>query len=148
MGDEGIDAGEAAEFRKAAAYVLGLSEAHLAELMDRGLFRRYAAMTKKYRSDAYAAIHETMEAMHEVGAIDKRTLREFDNACLTPAMPMQPERIRALRERERVSQSVFALYLNVSKNLVSDWERGVKKPGGPALRLLTVIEKNGIQAIA
>ena len=47
-----------------------------------------------------------------------------------------------------MSQPVFALYLNVSKNLVSDWERGVKKPGGPALRLLTVVDKKGLQAIA
>lgn len=105
-------------------------------------------MAKKYRSEAYAAIHETMEALHEVGAVDKQTMREFDKNCLTPAQPMPPERIRALREREHLSQPIFALYLNVSKNLVSDWERGVKKPGGPALRLLTVVEKNGIQAIA
>jgi putative transcriptional regulator len=105
-------------------------------------------MAKKYRSEAYAAIHETMEALQEVGAIDKQTMREFDESCLTPAQPMPPERIRALREREHLSQPIFALYLNVSKNLVSDWERGEKKPGGPALRLLTVVEKNGIQAIA
>lgn len=105
-------------------------------------------MAKKYRSEAYAAIHETMEALHEVGAIDKQTLRGFDESCLTPALPMPPERIRALREREHLSQPIFALYLNVSKNLVSDRERGVKKPGGPALRLLNVVEKNGIQAIA
>ncbi|HCB1212168.1 TPA: DNA-binding transcriptional regulator, partial [Klebsiella pneumoniae] len=103
-------------------------------------------MTKKYRSEAYAAIHETMQALQEVGAIDKQTMREFDESCLTAVLPMPPERIRALREREHLSQSVFALYLNVSKNLVSDWERGVKKPGGPALRLLTVVEKKGIQA--
>lgn len=105
-------------------------------------------MVKKYRSDAFAAIHETMEALHGVGAIDKQTMREFDERCLTPILPMPPDRIRALREREHLSQPVFALYLNVSKNLVSDWERGVKQPGGPALRLLTVVEKNGIQAIA
>ena len=105
-------------------------------------------MAKNYRSEAYAAIHETMESLHEVGAIDKQTMRKFDESCLTPAQPMPPERIRALREREHLSQPIFALYLNVSKNLVSDWERGVKKPGGPALRLLTVVEKNGIQAIA
>lgn len=105
-------------------------------------------MAKKYRSKAYAAIHETMEALHEAGAIDKQTMREFDETCVTPVLPMPPERIRALREREHLSQPVFALYLNVSKDLVSDWERGVKKPGGPALRLLTVVEKNGIQAIA
>ena len=65
-----------------------------------------------------------MEALREVSAIDKRTMREFDDACLAPVLPMPPDRIRALRER------------------------GVKKPGGPALRLLSVVEKNGIQAIA
>jgi putative transcriptional regulator len=105
-------------------------------------------MTKKYLSEAFAAIHETMEALHEVGAIDKQTMREFDDACLTPVQPLAPEEIRAIREREHLSQPVFARYLNVSKNLVSDWERGIKKPGGPALRLLTVVQKKGIQAIA
>lgn len=105
-------------------------------------------MAKQYRSDAMAAIHETMEALHDVGAIDKQTMRNFDDTCLTPVKSLSPEEIRALREHERLSQSVFARYLNVSKNLVSDWERGVKRPGGPALRLLTLIEKNGIQSVA
>lgn len=105
-------------------------------------------MTKRYRSDALAALHESLEALHGIGAIDKRTLREFDEACLSPVLPMAPEDIRALREREQLSQPVFARYLNVSRNLISDWERGVKKPGGPALRLLTIVQKNGIQAIA
>ena len=105
-------------------------------------------MAKPYLSDAMASIHETMEALHEVGAIDNQTMREFDDACLTPVQSFSPEAILALREREHLSQPVFARYLNVSKNLISDWERGVKRPGGPALRLLTVIEKKGIQAIA
>ena len=81
-------------------------------------------MTKKYRSDAFAAIHETMEALHEVGTIDKQTMRQFDEVCLTPVLVLSPEEIKPLRLREHVSQSVFARYLNVSKNLVSDWERG------------------------
>ncbi|MBS9427055.1 helix-turn-helix domain-containing protein [Photorhabdus akhurstii] len=105
-------------------------------------------MVKKYRSDAFAAIHETMEALSEIGAVNKQTMREFDAACLTPIESLSPEEIRSLREREHLSQPVFARYLNVSKNLISDWERGTKNPGGPALRLLTIVKKNGIQAIA
>ena len=105
-------------------------------------------MPQKYRSDALAAIHETMEALHEVGALDRQTMREFDETCLTPIEVMLPEQIKALRIREHISQPVFARYLNVSKNLVSDWERGVKKPGGPALRLLTVIQHKGLMSIA
>jgi putative transcriptional regulator len=105
-------------------------------------------MPQKYRSGALAAIHETMEALHEVGAVDRQTMREFDETCLTPIEVMLPEQIKALRIREHISQPVFARYLNVSKNLVSDWERGVKKPGGPALRLLTVIQHKGLMSIA
>ncbi len=105
-------------------------------------------LLKDHRSEAFAAIHETMEALYDVGAIDKQTMREFDAASLAPVQAIAPEEIRAIREREHLSQPVFARYLNVSKNLVSDWERGVKKPGGPALRLLTVIRTKGLEAIS
>jgi putative transcriptional regulator len=105
-------------------------------------------MAKKYRSEALAAVHELMEGFHQSGAIDKQTMREFDDACLTSVEQLAPEEIKAIREREHLSQPVFARYLNVSKGLVSDWERGVKKPGGPALRLLTVVRNKGLQAIS
>jgi len=104
-------------------------------------------MNKRYKSEALASIHESMEALHDIGAIDKQTMREFDEACLTPVRMLEPEEIKALRIREKLSQPVFARYLNVSKNLISDWERGIKKPGGPALRLLTVVQKKGLMAI-
>src|ERR1035438_10410865 len=105
-------------------------------------------MSKKFRSDAMAAIHETMEALHTVGAIDKRTMRRFDDACLTPVQPLSPKEIKALREREHVSQTVFANYLNVTTNLVSKWERGEKRPSGASLKLLSLVEKKGLAAVA
>jgi putative transcriptional regulator len=74
-------------------------------------------------------------------------MREFDEACLTPVQVLAPDEIRAIRLHEHISQPVFARYLNVSKNLVSDWERGIKKPGGPALRLLTVIQKRAWKSL-
>jgi len=104
-------------------------------------------MTRIYRSDAFEAIHQTAEDLFEAGIINKRTMREFDESCLSPAVPLAPEEIRAIREREMVSQSVFARHLSVSKNLLSDWERGVKRPGGPALRLLTIVRNKGLEAI-
>jgi putative transcriptional regulator len=100
-----------------------------------------------YKSDAMAAVHGMMEELHERGAIDKQTMRDFDSACLAPAPVLAPEVIRAIREQERVSQPVFARYLNVSKNLVSEWERGTKRPGGPALRLLGIVQRKGLAAI-
>lgn len=88
-----------------------------------------------------------MESLETIGAISKVTMREFDAACLEPVAELNPDQIRALREREHLSQAVFASYLNVSKNLVSDWERGKKRPGGPALKLLNVIQKHGLEVV-
>ncbi len=53
-------------------------------------------MTKTYRNRPFAAIHETMEALYDIEAIDKRTMREFDEACLNPAETVQPEDINAV----------------------------------------------------
>ena len=103
-------------------------------------------MSKKHRSDAMAAIHETMGALHDVGAIDKQMMRRFDD--LTPIRRLKPEEIKAIREREHVSQTVFANYLNVTSSLVSKWERGEKRPSGASLKLLSLVEKNGLAAVA
>lgn len=103
---------------------------------------------RKYKSSAMAAIHETMEALHGIGAVDKQTMRRFDTACLTRVRSLTPKQIRALRERERVSQTVFANYLNVTPNLVSKRERGEKRPSGPALKLLSLVDKHGLSAVA
>lgn len=103
---------------------------------------------KRYKSDAMAAIHETMEALHSIEAITHQTMRDFDETCLTPVTPLTPQEIKALREREHVSQTVFANYLNVTTSLVSKWERGEKKPSGAALKLLTLVEKSGLSAVA
>ena len=103
--------------------------------------------SKKYRSDAMAALHETMQDLRDGGIIDKRTMRRFDEACLTPIRPLKPKEIRAIREKERVSQSVFANYLNVTSSLVSKWERGEKRPSGPSLKLLSLVEKKGLAVV-
>jgi putative transcriptional regulator len=105
-------------------------------------------MRREYRSKAMAAIHEVMEAVHEVGAVDKQTMRCFDNACLTPIRPLKPKEIKAIREREHVSQTVFANYLNVTSSLVSKWERGEKRPSGASLKLLSLVDKNGLSTVA
>ena len=106
------------------------------------------AEPKTYRSEISAVMHGMVEGFERAGLVDKQTMRRFDETCLTPATALSPEEIKAIREREAVSQPVFARYLNVSKNLVSDWERGAKRPGGPALRLLTVVKNKGLSAIA
>ena len=105
-------------------------------------------MTKQYRSPLMASIHETAEALNTAGVMSKQTLREFDELCLTPVRPLAPEEIRDLRMREGASQAVFARYLNVTVGLISQWERGEKHPQGPSLKLLSLVAKNGLNAVA
>lgn len=95
-----------------------------------------------------ASVHETAIGLSRAGVIAKSTMREFDALCLTPVTPMTPDEIRALREREKVSQPVFAHYLNVRRDAVSKWERGEKSPDGPSLKLLNLVRAKGLEAIA
>ena len=37
---------------------------------------------KKFKSDAFEAIHESAAALLSVGAIDKATMRKFDDSCI------------------------------------------------------------------
>jgi putative transcriptional regulator len=104
--------------------------------------------TKTYKSDALAALHETMSDLYASGGIDKTTMLEFDESCLTAVEELSAAEIKAIREHEAVSQTVFALYLNVSKESVSQWERGQKKPAGTTLKLLSLVKKKGLASIA
>ena len=104
-------------------------------------------MPRAYRSEAVAAVHEIAQGLAEAGAMTKRSLRDFDALCLTPVEPFSPEEIRALRLRENASQAVFALHLNVTTGLVSQWERGEKQPSGASLKLLTLVARKGLWAV-
>lgn len=105
-------------------------------------------MGKQYRTDALAAIHETAQGLREAGVMDKRTMKAFDEMCLTPVEELLPADIRAIRLREKASQAVFARHLNVTTGLVSQWERGEKHPRGASLKLLTLVAKKGLLAVA
>lgn len=105
-------------------------------------------MSKTYRSDVLASIHETVSDLKEAGLVDKRTMKRFDELCLTPVEELSAEDIRKIRLKSKVSQAVFARYLNVSPGVISQWERGEKSPSGASLKLLTVVRKKGLETIA
>jgi len=106
------------------------------------------AMNRRYKSEAFEAIHSSASGMYRAGTIDKATMREFDASCLSVPAPMHPRRIRQIRESQRVSQPVFARYLNTSESTVEKWESGAKKPSGMALKLLDIVEKHGLKILA
>ena len=102
----------------------------------------------KFKSDAFEAIHVSATALHRVGAIDKATMRGFDESCLVTLTGIAPQQIKRIREKAHVSQPVFARYLNTSESTVQKWEAGTKRPSGMALKLLTVVEKHGLKVLA
>ncbi len=107
-----------------------------------------AKAKKKFKSPIFEAVHEAMSDAYEVGVVDKTTMREFDAMCLTKVDRLSPQDIQGIRRREGVSQAVFAHFLNVTPNLVSQWERGDKRPSGTSLKLLALVKAKGLDAIA
>ena len=93
-------------------------------------------------------LHDTAKDMHDIGTIDTPTMREFDALCLPPIKKLTPSQIRALRISNKVSQTVFAAYLNISASTVRQWENGDKEPSGTSLKLLNLVREKGLQAIA
>ncbi len=103
---------------------------------------------RKYKSDAFEAIHASANALHRVGTISKTTLREFDESCLAATEEIAPQQIKKIRESNHVSQPIFARYLNTSESTVQKWETGAKRPSGMALRLLQVVKKHGLAVLS
>ncbi|WP_297445945.1 DNA-binding transcriptional regulator [Acidiferrobacter sp.] len=101
----------------------------------------------KARSRIFKAVHETASDLHRLGFIDKRAMRKYDILCREPIPEYDAERIRALRKTLHVSQAVLAAALNTSVSTVRKWEVGDKKPSGPSLKLLSLIERKGPEAV-
>ena len=92
-------------------------------------------------------MHETAGDLHRLGFIDKRKMRKFDALCLDPIPQYDSEKIRALRDHLQVSQAVLAAVLNTSLSTVRKWEIGDKRPSGPSLKLLNLLERKGLEAV-
>lgn len=52
------------------------------------------------------------------------------------------KQIKQIREKLKISQPVFAIFLGVSDKAVKAWERGGSKPSGAALRLLQIAKEH------
>lgn len=93
-------------------------------------------------------LHKTARGLRNAGVMNARTMREFDVLCLPKVKDYSPAQIKRIRERNKASQAVFAAYLNTSVSTIQKWERGEKKPNGPSLKLLSLVETKGLQALA
>ena len=100
------------------------------------------------KSRLFTEIHETARGLARIGVIDQRTMKDLDALCLPPVRELSAKQIRAIRSRAQMSQAVFAAVLNTSVSTVQKWEIGEKRPSGPSLKLLNVIERKGVEVLA
>jgi putative transcriptional regulator len=108
---------------------------------------------KRQHSPLTEALLEMADDLHRVGILDNTshrqiTVRHVGDKVLALSDPISGNDIRLLRERENLSQAALARYLNLTVGFVSQLERGTKQPKGPALVLLNVIRRKGLEAIA
>src|SRR6185312_9329293 len=90
--------------------------------------------------EVLATAHAFGAALHKVGAMDATTMRDLDALCLPPRPEYGGAEVQRIRAATRMSQPVFARLLGVDKSAVAQWERGAKRPSGPAARLLEVLD--------
>src|SRR3990172_4093903 len=93
------------------------------------------------KSRILEAVHGTAANLHSAGFISKRRMREYDALCLAPIPCYSRKKIRALRQRHRISQAVLATVLNTSLPTVRQGETGAKQPSGPSLKLLDLLDR-------
>ncbi|MDF1760693.1 MAG: helix-turn-helix domain-containing protein [Coxiellaceae bacterium] len=98
---------------------------------------------KKLRDDAL----DLAESLHQVGAMDITTLRDFKAWAIAPVEDLPPTKIKAIRLKEKVSQAVFAKLLNTTLSTVRHWEQGIRHPRGTSLKLLHLVARNGINIL-
>jgi putative transcriptional regulator len=95
---------------------------------------------------------EMAGAQHRLGIMDEPTFRKITVRHLGPdapptAEPISGEEIRSVREQAHLSQAVLARYLGLTTGYVSQLERGSKQAKGPALALLNVIRRKGVEVL-
>jgi putative transcriptional regulator len=105
------------------------------------------ATAPRDKSRIKEAVHETAVGLHRLGFIDQRRMRQYDALCLQPVPDYDAERIKALRSKLKLSQSVLASVLNTSVSTVRKWEASDKHPSGSSSKLLNLLERKGLEAV-
>jgi len=92
--------------------------------------------------------HDMVKDLYEAKVISAVTMREYESLCIPPVVDFSPNQIKKIRLHERVSQAIFAKYLNTSASTVRQWEQGEKHPRGTSLKLLNIVAQKGIAVLA
>ena len=99
------------------------------------------------KSKLLEAVHETAAGLHKIGLIDKRKMEQYNLFCLKKIPNYTPNKIKTLRKRYHISQAVLAVVINTSLSTIRKWEIGDKHPSGPSLKLLNILDTQGIEVL-
>ncbi|WP_342119237.1 helix-turn-helix domain-containing protein [Pseudoduganella sp. OTU4001] len=108
-------------------------------------------MSRKISEDArmLRELLETAESLSSYGVMSTPELGRVRALCQEPP-EYTPDRVIEIRtSKARMSQAVFATFLNVSVSTVQKWESPTagKRPSGAAAKLLQLVEIKGIEAL-
>ena len=106
------------------------------------------ARAKKTDERLNDVILEMAQGLYDIDAIDTITMREYESLNIPKVHDLEPQQIKKIRLKEKVSQAVFAKFLNAAVHTVRDWEQGKKHPSGVSLRLLNLIEEKGLSILS
>lgn len=134
-------------FQEMAGDLLKLNDRQVDLALSEGEFVEVVNETKEKTSRIASEMKDTALGLHRIGLIDKRRMNELEALTTLRIEKMTPEKIKSLREKEHVSQAVFASVLNMSLSTVQKWEIGEKRPSGPSLKLLSLVERKGLSAV-
>ena len=92
-------------------------------------------------------VHDAAKDLHEIGLMSDKELRKFDILCERPCTVYTPAQIKRIRKKTDSCPIACAAYLNVSTDTVRRWERGESKPQGASLRLLHIVDREGLDPL-
>jgi putative transcriptional regulator len=101
-------------------------------------------ISKKTDMTLLEVAQDMAKGLYEAGVIDATTLREYEALCIPPVKELSSKEIKKIRLHEKVSQTVFAKYLNTSASTIRQWEQGAKHPRGISLKVLNLVAEKGL----
>jgi putative transcriptional regulator len=98
-------------------------------------------------SNVQDTINDLAHGLYSAEIIDKKTLRNLTDEDLPVLNEYTGEEIKLLRKKQKLSQSVFAKYLNVSPAMIRSLEQGQRHAHGAILKLLNIVDRHGISGL-
>lgn len=84
-----------------------------------------------------------------LGVVKDETVASIDAAVAARDIPavrtMTGAQIREVRTRYNLSQAALAITIGMSVESVSKWERNESKPNKAALRIINLLDANGLE---